>query len=207
MLFDRVTVGMGMTNCYLIADDGKKEGIIIDPGDEPEKIIDMIDRAGVKIKYIVLTHAHFDHFGALEEVKKMTGCNVVILHKLEEEVLENPEFNLSPWIVGQKVSLKGDKLVEDGDIVQVGDIDLLIRHTPGHTPGSISLLFDNKCVCGDALFAGSVGRTDFPGGSPYVLRDTLDSVFKNLPDETEVWPGHGPSTTVGREKKLNPFMK
>ncbi|MDI6600737.1 MAG: MBL fold metallo-hydrolase [Thermoanaerobacteraceae bacterium] len=207
MIFEKISVGMGMTNCYLLADEVKKEGIIVDPGDEPKKIIDVINKVGIDIVYIVLTHAHYDHCGALEEIKTMTGCREVILHRLEEEVLENPELNLSPWISGQNVSLKGDKLVEDGDIIKIGDIEVTIRHTPGHTPGSISLIFDGKCICGDALFAGSVGRTDFPGGSPHVLRNTLDVVFKKLPDKMEVWPGHGPSTTIGRERKLNPFMK
>ncbi|TZE83503.1 MBL fold metallo-hydrolase [Calorimonas adulescens] len=207
MIFERVAVGIGMTNCYIIGDEETRDAIVVDPGDEPEKILDLIGRTDSNIVYIVLTHAHYDHWGALNDIRTETGVDKVILHRLEEEVLENPEMNLSPWISGQSVSMKGDKWVEDGDIISVGNMMVTVRHTPGHTPGSISLIIDNKCICGDALFAGSVGRTDFPGGSPYVLRRTIDEVFKKLPDQMEVWPGHGPSTTIGKEKKLNLFMK
>ncbi len=207
MIFDMVTVGNMMTNCYLVADENTNEGIVIDPGGEPEKILDMVGRAGVKIKYIVLTHGHYDHCGALEEVKRKTGCNTVVMNRLDEAMLEDPGSNLSLLLVGQEVSQKADKYVEGGDIISIGGIDITIRNTPGHTPGSISLIFDGKCICGDALFAGSVGRTDFPGGSPDALKSTIDSVFKKLPDEMEVWPGHGPSTNIGRERRRNPFMK
>jgi Metallo-beta-lactamase superfamily. len=200
MIFERVAVGIGMTNCYIIGDEETRDAIVVDPGDEPEKILDLIGRTDSNIVYIVLTHAHYDHWGALNDIRTETGVDKVILHRLEEEVLENPEMNLSPWISGQSVSMKGDKWVEDGDIISVGNMMVTVRHTPGHTPGSISLIIDNKCICGDALFAGSVGRTDFPGGSPYVLRKTIDEVFKKLPDQMEVWPGHGPFTTIGKEK-------
>ena len=159
MIFDMVTVGMVMTNCYLIADETNNVGIVVDPGAEPDRIMEMVNKAGVKIKYIVLTHGHYDHCGAMEEIKKRTGCNTVIVHREDEAVLEDPESNSSPWIAGRRLSYKADKLVEDGDIIKVGGIDITVKHTPGHTVGGISLIFDNKCVCGDALFAGSVGRT------------------------------------------------
>ncbi len=207
MIFDMVTVGMVMTNCYLIADETNNVGIVVDPGAEPDRIMEMVNKAGVKIKYIVLTHGHYDHCGAMEEIKKRTGCNTVIVHREDEAVLEDPESNSSPWIAGRRLSYKADKLVEDGDIIKVGGIDITVKHTPGHTVGGISLIFDNKCVCGDALFAGSVGRTDLKTGSMDDLRYSLDKVFKKLPDEMEVWPGHGPSSTIGREKKVNPYMK
>lgn len=201
-----VTVGMLKTNCYILADNGTGTGIIIDPGDEAEKISAAVREADLDVKYIINTHAHYDHIGAVLKLKDEFGAEILV-HEADGPMLEDPTLNLSfnkPKI--KAAGVKPDKLLNEGDIVTAGKIELKVIHTPGHTPGSICLLGKDYIFTGDTLFAGAVGRTDLPGGSHKSIVESIQTKLKTLPDNLKVYPGHGPSTTIGEEKLNNPFM-
>ncbi|NLI13076.1 MBL fold metallo-hydrolase [Pelotomaculum propionicicum] len=205
MIFRGLSVGAMDSNCYIIGDQG--EGIVVDPGAEAKRILKAIDNLGLKIKAIVLTHGHIDHIGALAEVQDATGAEVWI-HAEDAQQLTDASKNLSIY-VGPKLSVKAaDRLLQDGEIIKVGDLEIEVIHTPGHTRGGITL----KCgqdllITGDTLFAGSVGRSDFPGGSHSQLIASIKNKLLKFPDETLVYPGHGPASTIGEEKKHNPFLR
>ena len=194
-----VTVGMLKTNCYILADNGTGTGIIIDPGDEAEKISAAVREADLDVKYIINTHAHYDHIGAVLKLKDEFGAEILV-HEADGPMLEDPTLNLSfnkPKI--KAAGVKPDKLLNEGDIVTAGKIELKVIHTPGHTPGSICLLGKDYIFTGDTLFAGAVGRTDLPGGSHKSIVESIQTKLKTLPDNLKVYPGHGPSTTIGEE--------
>ena len=201
-----VTVGILETNCYILLDNEAGIGIVVDPGDECEKIATVIEEAGVNIQYIVNTHAHYDHIGADLELKDRFGAKILI-HEADRDMLEDPRLNLSlkkPRIKAK--SVKADRLLKEGDIVTAGKINLEVIHTPGHTPGSICLLGKDYIFTGDTLFAGSAGRTDLPGGSYEDIVESIQGKLKPLPDYLIVYPGHELSSTMGEEKLNNPFL-
>jgi len=201
-----IPVGMLETNCYILGDPETRSGIVIDPGAELEKIAAVIERASLKIKYIINTHGHYDHIGADRSLKEICGAEILI-HREDAEMLSDPALNLSFADNGNEIeNLKADKVLEDGDVINIGDILLKVIHTPGHTPGSICLLTGNEIFTGDTLFAGSAGRTDLPGGSYEQLVDSIHNKIKPLPGHLKVYPGHGPTTTIEVEKSQNPFM-
>ncbi|NLK00975.1 MAG: MBL fold metallo-hydrolase [Clostridia bacterium] len=193
------------TNCYLVADPKSKEGLIIDPGAQGEKIIESAKKQDMKILYIVNTHAHFDHIGADEIVKEAFGAEILV-HSMDEEMMKSPELNFSCMGTESK-SPNPDRLLEDNEEISLGETTLKILHTPGHTPGGICLLTDNEIFTGDTLFAGSVGRTDLPGGSYEQLMSSIEKRLKPLPGYLKVYPGHGPATTMEEEKANNPYMQ
>lgn len=207
MIFQGLAVGAMDSNCYIIGDQETREGIVIDPGAEAKRILKKVDSLGLKIIAIVLTHGHVDHIGALAEVQEATGAEVWI-HAEDAPQLTDANKNLSIY-VGPKMSVKkADRLLQDGDILKVGNLEVEVIHTPGHTRGGISL----KCgpdilITGDTLFAGSVGRSDFPGGSHSQLIASIKNKLLKFPDETMVYPGHGPASTIGEEKQHNPFLR
>lgn len=194
-----------MSNCYIIGCEETKEAAIVDPGADYDKIEAEIDKLGLTPKFVILTHAHGDHIGALEEVIK-NYKTLVFIHEKEADMLRNASQNLSTVIFRKEISVEPNRLLNEGDIIKLGNMDLEIIHTPGHTPGGISIKVDNILLTGDTLFNGSIGRTDFPGGSYDEIIDSIKSKLFKYNDETLVYPGHNSPTTIGTEKRINPFV-
>jgi len=198
-------VGPLDTNCYLVHCGETLECAVVDPGAEADHIFPLILEFGLKPVYIINTHGHIDHIGANRDVKDKFGIPLGI-HSLDGPLLEKvQQFELS-FFLGAKESPPADFLLKDGDSIAIGKSALLVIHTPGHTPGSVSLLGDGILFSGDTLFNGGVGRTDLPGGSTRDLEQSIRERILTLPPETIVLPGHGPWTTVGEEKESNPFL-
>lgn len=204
MLIKKLTVGPLQANCFIISDKTTKDSIVIDPGDEPDLIMDVIRGNDLRVSYIVCTHGHFDHVGAVEDIREETGAKVVI-HKDETEIYHAARDMAAFWGYEIEKLPDPDMLVEDADMIKVGNMSFTILHTPGHSPGGICLYGEGIVVTGDTLFAGSVGRTDFYGGDMNKLRDSFKRLM-SLPEETKVLPGHGPDSTIGEEKRGNPFV-
>jgi glyoxylase-like metal-dependent hydrolase (beta-lactamase superfamily II) len=196
-----IPVGPLESNCYIVADEKTGKSIIIDPGDEPDRIL---EAAGdLDVHYIVLTHAHFDHVGAVKEVKDATGAEVA-LHEDDVEVYASVRDQAAIWGFNLDDLPSPDVLLKEGDEILFGSLSFTVIHTPGHSPGSICLYGEGVLITGDTLFAGSVGRTDFPGGSLSLLRESFRRIM-TLPDSVPVLSAHGAATTIGREKAENMF--
>lgn len=206
MILQKLCVGELSTNCYILGDEKTNQGVVIDPGGDFDLIDENIEKLNLKIKYIILTHGHIDHIKALVPLKKKTKAKVLI-HKEDLAILSNPIYNLSQFTGEDSSFSEPDLLLKDGDTIEFGKTKLLVLHTPGHTPGSISLYTDNLLFTGDTLFCEGMGRTDLPGSSYEKLFSSIKQKLFTKPDDTEVFPGHGPSTTIGWEKKNNPWIK
>jgi hydroxyacylglutathione hydrolase len=205
MFVNKLEVGNLATNCYIIGDVDNKKAVVIDPGGDADKILDVIKKHGFHVEFIILTHGHGDHIGGLEKVREATGAKVAV-HKKDAPMLHSATANLSKFI-GSGVELTtADIYLNGGESFTVGGLKLQIIHTPGHTPGGISIKIDNVIFTGDTLFAGSIGRTDFPGGSYKQLLDSIKKKLLNEPDDTKIFPGHGPESAIGEEKRFNPFL-
>ena len=192
-----------ITNCYIIEDEKTKETMVIDPGGEPEKIIELLEILGSKVKYIYLTHCHGDHIGAVEEIKNREGGKILI-HSDDYEGLKNPEINLTGVVSENEKSVEADSRVNDGDIIHVGDLEFKVIHTPGHTKGGSSLYCDkeNMLFSGDTMFKTMWGRTDLPTGSFPDIIQSISNKLLVLPDDTIVYPGHGTSTKIKEEEPI-----
>jgi glyoxylase-like metal-dependent hydrolase (beta-lactamase superfamily II) len=205
LVFEKLGVGSMDVNCYIIGCDKTKVAAVVDPGAEGGRILKRLEALGLKCKYIILTHGHVDHIAALQEVRDATGA-AVLIHTQDAGMLTSPAQNLSMFM-GLTIKLKeAERLLENGDKIQVGEVVLEVIHTPGHTLGGISLKVGKDLITGDTLFAGSVGRSDFPGGNHNVLINSIKTKLLAFPDETKVYPGHGPASTIGAEKIHNPFL-
>jgi len=190
------------TNTYIIQDEETKETMVVDPGAEPEKIIEMLDILDAKLKYIYLTHCHGDHIGAVEELKEKKGGKIII-HRFDAEGLFNENLSLTTYI-GMDTSFETDSKLQDNDLIHLGNLEFRVIHTPGHTKGGSSLYCEKEgfVLTGDTLFRGTWGRTDLPSGS---LQDIMDSIIDKLlvlPDDTIVYPGHGKTTMIKEEKPI-----
>lgn len=203
MIIKNVVVGPLQVNCFIVGDELSKESIIIDPGDEPDMIMDIIKKNSLKVKYILCTHGHFDHVGAVSDIKKETGAEILI-HE-DELIIYNAARDMAAfWGYDIDPLPKPDKFVKNGDTVTIGKLSFSVLHTPGHSPGGICLYGNGILITGDTLFEGSVGRTDFYGGDMEKLKASFKRLM-SLPNETRVLPGHGGETTIGREKMENMF--
>lgn len=204
MFFERFVVGPLDTNSYVIGDEAEKKAVIIDPGDEPERILELIDAKGFKVSAIICTHAHFDHVGAAGDIKKSTGADI-LLHKADLDTYSLAKDQAAFWGYRLDDLPAPDGYIDEGDEVSVGSLTFKVMHTPGHSQGGICLYGEGIMISGDTIFQGSVGRTDFPGGSVEMLKSSFRRILE-LPDDTRVYSGHGPETTIGREKKTNFFV-
>jgi glyoxylase-like metal-dependent hydrolase (beta-lactamase superfamily II) len=206
VILETLMVGNLQTNCYLLGCEETREALVIDPGAEPGYIQEALGKHELRLTTIVLTHAHADHIGACGELKETTGAKILV-HRDDVPLLTDPHLNLTAYIGTELTLPPAEVLLADGDQVECGaGIRLMVLHTPGHTRGSICLLGEDLLFSGDTLFAGSVGRTDFPGGSFKDLITSLKEQLLSLPDATRIYPGHGPSSTVGIEKRDNPYL-
>lgn len=206
MIQKPLVVGLLEVNCYILGDEETKEAVVIDPGGDEDEILEALRYHGFKLKYIIDTHGHFDHVDANQPVKEATGAEIAI-HALDAPMLlranEALMFTGKPMRPSQ-----ADILLKEGDVLSFGKYRLKVLHTPGHTPGGISLVLEdsNLVYVGDTLFAGSIGRTDFPGGDFNALIQNVREKLFTLGDHYIVYPGHGPVTTIGHERKYNPFF-
>ncbi len=206
MILDGFPVGPVGANCYIFGDDVSGEVFVIDPGDEPERILAAVRRLGARPVAIVNTHGHFDHVQGVEAVRREAHSPFWI-HEAEREVLaQSPARALALFGLELPPSPVPDRWLKDSDRLPVGSLVLTVRHTPGHSPGGVCLLGDGIVFTGDTLFAGSIGRTDIPGADHATLLASIVRVLVPLPDATVCYPGHGPETTIGEEKRTNPFL-
>ena len=191
------------TNCYIIADEDKKEAMVIDPAAETNKTIDMLKILDTNPKYIYLTHCHADHIGAVEELREKTNAKFLI-HRVENENLRNPEVNLTSNLGIKNIELEADARVDEGDKLHVGDIELNVIHTPGHTNGGSSLYSkEHKLLfSGDTHFKGTFGRYDLTKENKKDIMNSIENKLLKLPEDTLIYPGHGMSGIVSEEKKL-----
>lgn len=200
-----LTNGFFQENCYIVGDPEVREAVLIDPGEEAELFLRRLDTEGWALKEIWLTHAHLDHIQGVAQVVEREGVPVY-LHPEDRPLYTGVEQQASSLGVRMESELPSTRELAGGQTVAIGRVSFEVRHVPGHSPGSVAFVTAGGAFVGDALFAGSVGRTDLPGGDGETLLTSIREQLLTLPDETVVYPGHGPETTIGRERETNPFL-
>ncbi len=210
MQIDRLILGELQTNCYVVrAEESARDCLVIDPGADPEELIDLLDRQPLNPVATILTHGHADHIVGTAVLRQDHPQMRVYIHRLDAPMLTDPEANLSVYLGRLFAGEPADVLLEDGDTIDLAGVRLKVLHTPGHSPGGVCLYAsqENLVFVGDTLFAGSIGRSDFEGGDESLLLESIRTRLLTLPDATAVYPGHGMRTTIGREKRANPYVQ
>ncbi|UCC74574.1 MAG: MBL fold metallo-hydrolase [Gemmatimonadota bacterium] len=198
-------VGPLQANAYLAICEETGRCALIDPGGEAERLLEAAANEGARVESILLTHAHLDHVGGVAAAKRKTGAPV-LLHAADAGLYRAAPAQALSFGLEVEQPPEPDGQLEDGQIIEIGEEKLEVRHTPGHSPGHVCLIGDGFALVGDCVFAGSIGRTDLPGGDYRTLMESINEKLLRLPDDTILYSGHGPATTVGRERQLNPFL-
>ena len=199
-------VGVIGTNCYLVINEEQKTGVVIDPGGDADQILEKIRQKGIAIEAIFLTHGHSDHIMAVDEVREVTGAKVYI-SEADADMLTKASSNLSVYMGAGREFKAADEFLIDGETITAAGLKFQVVATPGHTKGGICLLCGDTVFCGDTIFSESIGRTDLPGGSYSQILHSIKTKIMVLPDEMKLLPGHGPATTIGWERRRNPFLQ
>ena len=208
MIHEILPVGPLQCNCSIVGDEATHEGIVIDPGDDIQDILTLIRKHNLNVKQIVITHAHIDHVGGAMKLRAATGAPI-LLNQNDYELLKMLDVQAAWLGMASPGPVEIDHSPKHSDLVKAGKLEAQVFHTPGHTEGSICLYFEpqKRLIAGDTLFAGSIGRTDLPGGSFQKIIASLHDHVLTLPDDTMVVPGHGPVTSIGEEREINPFLQ
>jgi glyoxylase-like metal-dependent hydrolase (beta-lactamase superfamily II) len=208
MIHEILPVGLLGCNCSILGDEATREAIVVDPGDDIDQIVKLIQKHGLTVKKIVITHAHIDHIGGASKLRALTGAPVV-MHEADKMLSERLDIQAG-WLGVETPPDPGiDEPAHEGDVIRVGSMEAQVLHTPGHTPGSVSLYLPHEktLIAGDTLFQGSIGRTDLPGGDMAQIQRSIRGKLYALPENTVVIPGHGGKTSIGAEKRSNPFVR
>jgi len=206
LIIKKLEVGPIMANCFILGCELTKQAVVIDPGDDADRILMELGKSNLTVKYLINTHGHFDHVSANKRMKEATGAQIAI-HPEDEPMLHELSQSALMFGLSAENSPPADILLKDGDEVSFGDITLQVIHTPGHSRGGISLYTKGHLFSGDTLFAGSIGRTDLSGGDYDTLISSIKEKLLIFDEDTIVYTGHGPETTIGNEKRMNPFLK
>ena len=205
MIIKCLPVGPIMANCFILGCEETLHAAVIDPGDEADRILTSLAESQLTLDYIINTHGHFDHVGANKRLKDASNAPILI-HALDAPMLNQLAASASAWGLAIENSPSPDRTIDEGDTISVGNITLTVIHTPGHTAGGVSLKTQGHVFVGDTLFLGSIGRTDFPGGNFNTLKASIQQKLFALDDDVQVYTGHGPQTTIGQERRYNPFV-
>lgn len=201
-------LGDYQTNCFVVSNPGSSDGWIVDCGFEPDEMLDWIQEHGIVATAMLLTHAHSDHIAGIDRAIQRLGPMPIYVHEAENGFCSDPVLNLSAAIGMPVCVTEPDRQLHDGDTLTLGDETWRVVHTPGHSPGGVLFIHDssNQAIVGDTLFAGSIGRIDFPTSDPDAFRHSILKVMMDLPDDLAIHPGHGPASSIGRERATNPFV-
>ena len=205
MILEHTVVGPLAVNCFIIGCKKTKQAVVIDPGDELSKILNILKNNDLTLKYILITHCHIDHVTLVEKMQNSIDCQV-FMHKEDLFLIDNLLSHAQMFGLPDPGKPHIDHFVEDNEIIKVGQLEIKVLHTPGHSPGSVSYKINNNVIVGDLIFSASIGRTDLPGGNYDTLINSVNTKIFTLADDTKIYPGHGPFTTVRSEKASNPFF-
>jgi len=205
MLLETLVVGHLSVNCYIFACEKTHQAAIVDPGDEADQILSVVKKLDCRVKYILLTHGHIDHLSQIPILKNKLKAEF-LMHEQDIPLVQSASTQAALFGLPDPGDLKPDRFLNDGDIIHLGELTIQVIHSPGHSPGSITFQVNQKLFVGDLIFNGSIGRTDLPGGDYSQIIESIQKKIFTLPDSVEIYPGHGPATTVGIEKNTNPFF-